>query len=243
MSSIPDSATTSRLSDLDFVFLIRLRYVNKVSSLPEIIIAQHDKLEPENTEVIRAIVKGKTKHKVLLLMDGYDEYQPGTNKEIDKAIDATVGNCLLVLTSRPGYLKKQIRNKMDGEIMIEGFSQHNMVKCSELFLGTKEKREAMIQQVKNSGIEDLLKVPIILLMVCTLFLEKKKLPENKTEIVGTIFKLAMDRGTLKSFGLRSSEAEIFEESLMTLGELSWQALQKDVQQLLLNKVRETDLFV
>ena len=125
-------------------------------------------------------------------MDGYDEYQPGTNKEIDRAIDATVGNCTLLLTSRPGYLKKQTRDKMDGEIMIEGFSEDNMARYSELLLGTKEKRKAMMKQVENSGIKELLKVPIILLMACTLFLEKKKLPETKTEIVGTIFKLAMD---------------------------------------------------
>ena len=173
-------------------------------------------------------------------MDGYDEYQPGTNKEIDRAIDATVGNCLLLLTSRPGYLQKQTRDKMDGEITIEGFSRENVAKCSELFLGTKQKREEMMEQVEKSGIEDLLKVPIMLLMVCTLFLEKKKLPETKTEIVGTIFKLAMDRSTLKSFGKTSSDVDLFEESLMALGKLSWQALQKDVQQLLLNKVSKAD---
>ena len=55
-------------------------------------------------------------------MDGYDEYEPGTNREVDKAIEITLGNCLLLLTSRPGFLKKPLRDKMDEEIIIQGFS-------------------------------------------------------------------------------------------------------------------------
>ena len=62
---------------------------------------------------------------VLILMDGYDEYEPGTNREADTAIERTQGNCLLLLTSRPRYLKKHIRDKMDGEIIIHGFSKKN----------------------------------------------------------------------------------------------------------------------
>ena len=77
-------------------------------------------------------------------MDGYDEYEPGTNKEVDNAIEITHGNCLLLLTSRPGYLKKQIRDKMDGEIIIRGFSQDNMKRCARLFLGNEQKCSEML---------------------------------------------------------------------------------------------------
>ena len=57
------------------------------------------------TEKVKAILKGKTKHKTLLMLDGYDEYKPGTNHDIDAAIDKTVGTSVLILTSRPGYLR------------------------------------------------------------------------------------------------------------------------------------------
>ena len=101
----------------DFVFIIRLRYADKVSSLSELIVAQHDKLDSNDIDHLTYLLKSRTKHKVLLLMDGYDEYKPGANKDVGKAIDSTIGNCFLIVTSHPGYLNKQSRDKMDGEII------------------------------------------------------------------------------------------------------------------------------
>ena len=72
----------------DFVFLLRLRYANKTSSLAELIVAQHEKLAHGEIKYLEAILKGKTKHRVLLIMDGYDEYKPGVNKDIDRAIES-----------------------------------------------------------------------------------------------------------------------------------------------------------
>ena len=62
------------LKNFDLVRTIRLKDVNKTSSLTELILAQHDRLN----EYIDSILKGRTK------------YSPGTNKDIDEAIDLTV---------------------------------------------------------------------------------------------------------------------------------------------------------
>ena len=148
-----DSPQTAKLSQLDFVFIIRLRYANKTSTLAELIIDQHDKLHHNDHQLLTSILNGRTNDKVLLMMDGYDEYQPGTNRDVDKATDITQGNCLLLLTSRPGYLKKNIRDKMDGEIIIQGFSQQNMKRCAKLFLRYELRCSQMLEQAKNSGID------------------------------------------------------------------------------------------
>ena len=223
-----------KLKQLDFVFIIRLRGVNKTATLAELIINQHDKLDLHDVEVLRSILNGRTSHKVLLLMDGYDEYKPGTNREVDRAIDITQGNCLLLLTSRPGFLKKHIRNKMDGEIFIHGFSEQNMKRCAQLFLGNEQRCSQMLEQAKNSGIDGLLHVPIILLMVCTIFAEEKMLPKRKTDIVKTIFKLAIAREEQKP-GNRQIKST--DDILFILGMFSLKALQSEVAQLLLDKVR------
>ena len=97
---------------LDFVFIVRLRYANKSSTLVDLITSQHDKLNHHDVQALISILNGRTNHKVLLLMDGYDEYEPGTNREVDKAIEMTLGNCLLLLTSRPGFLKKPLRDNV-----------------------------------------------------------------------------------------------------------------------------------
>ena len=219
------------------MFAIWLSYADKVSSLPELIVAQHDKLDSNDIRHLTYLLEARTKHKVLLLMDGYDEYKPGANKDVDKAIDSTIGNCFLILTSRPGYLNKESRDKMDGEIIIEGFSEFNIEKYTELILGSKEKCDILLEQAKDTGIDSLLHVPIILLMVCTIFIESKELPKSRTDTVRKIFKLAMDRSTLKTFHSKSDGINELDEILFTLGEFSWKALQDDIKQLLLDKVK------
>lgn len=120
----------AELQKFDFFFLIRLRYADKESSLAELIISQHNRLEVRKiqTTKIKAIIEGDTKHKTLLMLDGYDEYKPGTNKDIDDAIEKTVGTSVLILTSHPGYLSRTIRSTMRNIATIKGFSQENIMK-------------------------------------------------------------------------------------------------------------------
>ena len=100
-----------KTSQFSFLFLLRLRHVDKTSSLVDLIKKQHDYLEDVDKETISAILRGKTGHKVALLLDGYDEYKKGRNAEIDKMIDSPNINTFVVLTSRPGYVEKDITEK------------------------------------------------------------------------------------------------------------------------------------
>ena len=220
-------------------------------SLVEVIIHEHDQLDKEDTALIQAILKGKTKYKVVLLFDGYDEYTPGTNTEIDTAIEKTVGKCFLILTSRPQDgtdFTKNIRNKMDGEIIIERFSDENIRKCCSLLLGSEKDCEQFLKGVRykttgeavEQGLYELLKIPIMLLMLCVLYNENKhkSLPERRTQIYEELYELVMSRTTLKpnNFNCESSEVENIHSMLLTLGKFAWRALQDDVKQLLINKV-------
>ena len=245
MLAVKYANKSDEMKDFDFVFTIRLKYVDKTSSLPELIVKQHAKLKSHHVGQIRAILEGKTKHKVALLLDGYDEYKRGTNKEIDEAIESGIGNCLLLLTSRPGYVEKDIQDRMDGRVKIEGFCYKKIHECCNLYLGSEEQTDKLIKQAQEADIcyfskyrhdPGLLRIPIILLMICVIFDEKQTLPKKKTEIIGTIVELMMDRSTLKHFGCKSLELEHLDSLLYALGELSWIALQKDIGQLLLIQV-------
>ena len=180
------------------------------------------------------------------MLDGYDEYKPGTNAEIDRAIEHSIGNCFLILTSRPDlpsrnghYVSQEIRNQMDGEVIIEGFNEDNIMKGSVKYLENEESAVTMISQAKEVGIYDLLKIPIVLLMTCVIYFEHKMLPKTRTQIYSKIFEMMIDRTAIKTFkpGLYADVKEYLDDLLSALGELSWNALQSDVQQLLLNKVR------
>ena len=156
------------------VFLIKLRFVAANPSLAETIKYQHN-LEHINADYIDSILQGKTKHKVLLMLDGYDEYKRGTNVDIDTAILKTIGNCFMILTSRPAdRMSKPIRDLMDGEIVIEGFSKESIIECSTKFLKSKENSDEMLRQAKETGIDVLLHIPIILVMTIVIFIEGKK---------------------------------------------------------------------
>ena len=154
------------------------------------------------------------------------------------------GNCFVMLTSRPGdcYVSKLFKRRMTGLANIEGFSDENIKKCSELYLVNKEDSAAMLKQAKESGLYGLLKVPIVLLMACVVFIKNRALPNSETELFTTIFQLSMDRTTLKTMGCKSVEISNLDDLLVTLGLFSWRALQNDRQQLLLNRVCTSKYF-
>ena len=78
----------------------------------EIIIAEHEHLRDSDTNLLTSVLNGLTNHKVLLLLDGYDEYTSGTNSDIDKAIQSGVGKCFMILTSRPEHDSKVERRNL-----------------------------------------------------------------------------------------------------------------------------------
>ena len=231
---------SEEMKGFDFVWTPRLKFVKENVSLPKLIIAQHDRLKAKKikAEYICSILEGNTGHKVLLLLDGYDEYKAGTNKDIDEAIEFTVGKCFRLLTSCAGdcYVSKRIRNKMDGIITIEGFSEENIIKCSTLYLGWIEDSRIMLDQARKTGLNQLLKVPIILLMCCVVFMEEMSLPNIQTRLYAIVFELIMDKTTFSTFNCKSAELPNIIELLNVLGEFSWKALQSEFQQLFLNKV-------
>ena len=202
-----------------FVFLIALRYVDKTSSLAQIIQFQHN-LSEVDTEHIESILKGETNHRVLLLLDGYDEYiyMSGGNRDIDEAIESKVGNCLIILTSRPENKSEQnmllyntIKNKMDGEIAIEWLSDEDIEEEGTQTISIQAEKMRLIFMLP--------------------------LQHSKLNLYGNFFRLIMDYTTRKKFGCNTSDIPNVEQWLSYLGKLSWNALQKDTGQWFLDKVK------
>ena len=242
-----DIDSKSSLKNFDFVFLIQLSKVDSNIPLEEVIIQQHSRLKSKNVlkEQLATILQKK---KVLMLFDGYDEYKKGTNTAIDDAITNTIGNCFVIVTSRPGeYMDKSDVDQMDGVIQITGLSQENILKCATRYLqsllasdadkkNTENACADLIKQAQYVGIDEILRIPIVLLMVCVLYSNEQSLPDTKTGIVWAIIKMCMDRSTLKHLDKRWNDLENIDQMLFILGELSWLALQRGTKQLLIKKV-------
>ena len=245
------------MKDFDFVFTIRLRDVDTKSSLPEIIRKQHGQLNKLDNVRIKDILEGKSKHKVALLLDGYDEYKKGRNADIDRVIESGVGNCFIILTSRPGFVEA-VRDKMDGEITIEGLSIDNIKEFSKLYLGNKNLRRKMLKQAKMAGIygrlqhhqthcsrrmrdDAYLSIPIILLLVCTVYDTNHHLSINKADIMKSVYSSFIQKSKGRTSDRKTDNFTENEQTIYKLGKLSWEALQKDEKQFLLNKV-ECNLY-
>ena len=215
----------------DFVFLIQLRYVSKKYSLVEIVKDQHG-LQKLPNEFIEAVLYGHTNHKVLILLDGYDEYKAGLNKDIDKAIRHSVGNCLLILTSRPGFVSQELRNRMDVEAFIKGLSKEDVQKYIER-LPERDNIVSILNNAKQAGIADALDDPFLFKTATHIHDVGSTFPKTKTQLIGALFEISMDRTT---FGVKASKIKNIQQMLNILGELSWKALQDKHHPLMLSKV-------
>ena len=169
----------AELQQFDFVFLIALKNVNKNIPLEEIILQQHGRMR--NMGVSKQQIKKFIREKrALILFDGYDEYRKGTNSDIDNAITDSLGSCFILVTSRPGdYMKRPDRDQMDGEVQISGFSDEAIRECSTKYLKDHQKSDDFQHKCWQSGIRELLCIPIVLLMLCVVYHTTETLPKEK----------------------------------------------------------------
>ncbi len=246
--------TKEELKQFKFVVLISLRHVDSDQPLEQVILDQHGRLRIEKVtpSEIKNILKQDKGQRILLLMDGYDEYTYGCNKDIDNILLHGKGNCLVILSSRPGDYLKDIKTQTDEEVKITGLSYENIIKCAEQYLASEKSCQEFLVQAEKAGIhtcqkpghnlffyyKGLLHVPIILLMACTIFLENHCLPSSKTGIFSQVVHMCVSRTTLKTMGKTASEVENLHELILKLGKLAWAALTRERKQLLLYKVNK-----
>ena len=217
--------TSSGLEKFDFTFLIKLKNVDEGVSLEREIIEQHGIDADENQ--IQSILKHC---KTLLILDRYDEYKKGTSSAIDAAISGKRGNSFVLVTSRPDYMDKKDKDELDGKIQLRGLSQKNIQQYIERYLDRK-KAESLMKAAKKSRISGLLWTPIIALMLCILYEERKQLPRTQAEIIKAIIQIYIKRAKEKGVELPNED-----EMMCILGQLSWEALRRKTHQLLIKKV-------
>ena len=218
------------LKDFDFVFLIQLKNVDDNDPLEKIIIQQHG-LDATETEI--EYVLEKSSKKSLLIFDGYDEYQAYTNYAIDEKITGRKGNPFVLVTSRPDRMNKKFKHKME-EIQLQGLDEDGVKKCTKRYLDRDQgsrKSSKFQKKAKDQGIAELLKVPILLLMLCVLFVENGTLPTSKTNIIQELIEIYIMRAEEKGeeFGDKK-------QMLRDLGELSYRSSQRKTQRMFIKKV-------
>ena len=225
------------LQKFQFIFHISLKDVQEGKEIAELIIEQHKGLEGNKVTLseINAIIQGQASQKVLILLDGHDEYQPGKNEAIDKTLHKLyLRNCWIIVTSRETMELDDIRSFADGEAKIMGFDTQSVPKYIRKYVGSRQLTMKLLDSVRKSNIigeeeeneesddedygetedndeendgemddydlEDddfdygyqkdqvdtayfgILSIPILLHMVCFLFMRKVSLPKTKKQV-------------------------------------------------------------
>ena len=230
--------TSEELKKFDFVFHISLKHVKDDRSIENVIIAQHNGLKANEvrSEELKIVLKER---KVLLLVDGHDEYKPGCNTDIDNTIrKEKLWNCWVIVTSRETEEIRELKQYMDAEVEINGFDIHAVKEFITRFVGNeKDSIELQLEIYQNYGLvfySWILHIPILLNMFCVLWKYKVKFTKSRTGIIQAMVDRCMKRESIRIRGVKAMKNA--EEAFSKLGQLAWQALNEPNIRLIFEKV-------
>ena len=247
--------TYEELKKFDFVFHIALRYVKETAgSIEEIIIAQHPSLKRKKVKSweMKTILEDDSCGKVLLLLDGHDEYKKGRNSDIDQAIKKELlGDCWMILTSRETNDIDSLKEYMDAELQIQGFDDVSVESYVCRYMKNTQKAHRLLQQTSgreiNEKIDDMLKTPILLNMICSLFEGPTlMLPSTKCQLIGCIVQRCINREAIRAgrpkvikninvFNIHSWPTDV-QEVFLKLGKLAFEKLNEPGKNLMFDRV-------
>ena len=227
--------TAMELKKFQFVFHISLKHVKNNASISEIIVAQHPGLKANKVKPteIQSILEEDENGKVLLLIDGHDEYRIGRNDDIDNAITKnSLWNCWLILTSRETEQVKELKEYMDAEVELWGFDDNNVEQYITKYFGSKQKADELLREAAAKGLclffkdtgyffgHSFFRVPFLLNMICVLFSSNSTLPETKLEVLKAIVDRCMNRESIRARGAKALARA--KSTLLKIGKLAWQ---------------------
>ncbi len=236
---------SEELKQFDIVFHIALKSVKQGESLAEVILKQHKGLTRQFvTANDVAKILSDANQKVLLMLDGHDEYTPGTSFDIDKAISKeSLPNCCILLTSRDRSELIAIRPYMDVEAEITGFDYANVKEYVTKYLESAEECEQLLKIAQNRRLLSgrncgILQIPILLHMICVLYQRKVSLPKTMTGVISAIVDRCPDWDEIRRSG-EKTDAEmkvLLDDALTKLGKLCWERLQQQNKDLVFTQV-------
>ena len=247
--------TSEELKKFDFVFHIALRYVKKGSgSIEEIIVAQHPSLKRKKVKTweVRTILEDDSCGKVLLLIDGHDEYKTGRNTDIDQTIKKELlGDCWMILTSRETNDIDSLKEYMDAELQIQGFDHVNVKSYVYRYMENDQRADKILKQINltdhNGQIHGMLRTPILLNMICSLFEGPDSvLPSTECQLIGCIVQRCINREAIRAgrpkvitntdvFSIDSWPTDI-RKAFLKLGKLAFEKLNEPGRNLMFDKV-------
>ena len=171
--------------------------------------------------------------KVLLILDGYDEYSFAEEHSPILAIwkGEQLRDCHVIVTTR--QLKcDELRGPSHVQLEIQGFKSRERKRTfARKFLASEQDLDEFMSYLKEKDLGDMAEIPLLLLMLCLLWKEKhhEGLPKSRADIFTQFIQTMLDhKGEIQQpmpfQKVTSTEAR---EDLSNLGKVAFEALLQD----------------
>ena len=217
------------LKNFELVVAVNLKEVSKCQSLVDVI-RKSNVFAKEDNYMTEGLVDyiSNNQEKVLLIFDGYDEYRCGCNSEIYEIFNGkSLRNCRVLITTRISKAD-ELRGREDLHAEITGFSEVDREEFMRRFLDSKEVSNLQ-DHLKRRKLDELAKVPLLLLFFCTLWKrgQSKHFPKTKTSLYMAIVQFILDHSQRNQSPPKYDEVASFKEILSEIGKIALQGLLKD----------------
>ena len=214
----------------ELVLLIRLRDVCNLHDVPSIfkasqLLANDGKISVD--DLYDYVLNHQ--EKVLLILDGYDEYSAGEQSPVDEIWERNqLSDCCVIVTSRQMTTDK-LRLPSDAQFEINGFDDERQKQFAQRFLKDEDDVRKFRFYLQEQHLKDLAEIPLLLLILCLLWKEKdrKELPKKRVEIFNQFVKTLFHHMHGKQSAKSVFNIEDYSEELYALGRLAFEALIND----------------
>lgn len=168
----------------------------------------------------------QNKEKILLVLDGFDEYSAGTTSP---AFDIWKGSelreCVVILTTRP-IREDKVKRFSDVQFQIKGFDLSQIKEFSMKFLDDQQEVEMFLSYIKKHKLVEIAEIPLLLLMLCLVWKERDRegLPESKVYLYSDFILALCNHMAAKDADGTITNIESYHAELAQIGELAFNAL-------------------
>ena len=235
------------LEKFNLLLLIRLRDVCGISDLCTMLktaelLSADDPMAVNNLcEYVR-----QNQEKVLLILDGYDEYSGGKSSLIHQIWRGSqLRDCCVMITTRP-VKEDELRVPSHAQFELNGFDSWEQKKqFANKILPDEEDVEGLLEYLRKHDLVKMAEIPLLLLMLCLLWKKKKpQLPTSRAEIYVEFIQTLLDHMAIKDSDNVATDKSIdeYQEELSKIGKLAFDALLEDCLHFNFSKFPKGDLF-
>ena len=234
------------LKKFTLLLLIRLRDVCDIPDLCSILktaelLSADDPMAVDNLyEYVR-----QNQEKVLLILDGYDEYSGGKSSLIHQIWRGSqLRDCCVMITTRQ-VKEDELRVLSHAQFELNGFDSREQKKqFASKIIPDEEDVEGLLEYLEKHDLVEMAEIPLLLLILCLLWKEKKhQLPTSRAKVYVEFIKTLLNHmATKDSDNAAEKSIDEYQEELSKIGKLAFDALLEDNLDFNFRKFPHGDLF-